>query len=127
MKEVNSQPEIKPVKEAFAKGDEDNKRLEKAAAIEYPKQPPLIEAMKSKLGTNIIFDNGYIKEGGEYRIPDRMSKKDYQTIVDGLQQKNKKQYEDEEDGVVEKMDSYDQKIYDAINREGDRNIKISNE
>ena len=46
MKEINSQPEIKPVKEAFAKGEEENRRLEKAAAVEYPKQPPLIEAMK---------------------------------------------------------------------------------
>ncbi|CAD8144648.1 unnamed protein product [Paramecium octaurelia] len=127
MREVNSQPEIKPVKEAFAKGEDENRKLEKAAAVEYPKQPPLIEAMKSKQGTNIIFDNGYIKEGGEYKIPDRMSKRDYQTMVDGLQQKNKKQYDDAEDGVVEEMDTYEQKIYDAINREGDRNIKISNE
>lgn len=37
MREVNSQPEIKPVKEAFAKGEDENRKLEKAAAIEYPK------------------------------------------------------------------------------------------
>lgn len=36
-----------------------------------------------KLGTNIIFDNGYIKEGGEFKMLDRVSKKDYQTMVDG--------------------------------------------
>lgn len=36
---------------------------------------------------NIYFDNGYLKEGGEYKLPEKISKREYQDMIESLQQK----------------------------------------
>ncbi|KAM3141788.1 hypothetical protein pb186bvf_006110 [Paramecium bursaria] len=127
IKEITQQPETKPVRETFIRGEDEKKNMERAQAVEYPKQPPIVEALKPKQGTNIIFDNGYVKEGGDFRVANKISKKEYENLLDGQVQQKKPQYE-VDDEIKEEVDTYQQRLKDnLVKKDINRQIKILNE
>ena len=80
----------KPVvsKKKLQQIDDDDMPVE---GIELPRQTPLVEIMEAKTGVNIVFDNGFLKEGKIFAKDGRMKKEEFEKVLE----ERKKMLEDQ--------------------------------
>jgi len=84
---VQKKKPVKTNKKTIPTDDDDGP----AEGIELPRQVPLVEILEAKTGVNIVFDNGFLKEGKEFKKEGRMKKEEFGKVLE----ERKKMLEDQ--------------------------------
>lgn len=78
---VKKKPVVTKGKQKTKQTAEDEDNIPEGG-IELPRQIPLVEVMEAKTGVNIMFDNGFLKEGRVFKKDGHMKKDEFEKVLE---------------------------------------------